>query len=131
MSKKTSRNDDFLFACKNEILSPKVYDIIVDLVNEGKEKEAKSVANIDYLLDYLVTAIKARDRKEKEAKSVANIDYLLDYLVTAIKARDRFSIKETSERINMRFKELEKKGIEVPILKESFEKIIKTNKVKL
>ena len=104
MSKKTSRNDDFLFACKNEILSPKVYDIIVDLVNEGKEKEAKSVANIDYLLDYLVTAIKARDR---------------------------FSIKETSERINMRFKDLEKKGIEIPILKESFEKIIKTNKVKL
>lgn len=104
MGKKTSRNDEFLFACKNEIASPKIYDFIVELVNEGREKEAKSVANLDYMLDYLVTAIKARDR---------------------------FSTIETSKRINERFKELEKKGIEVPMLKESFDKIIKMNKLKL
>lgn len=104
MGKKSSRNDKFLFACKNEIASPNVYNFIVELVNEGREKEAKSVANLDYLLDYLVTAIKARDR---------------------------FSTINTSNTINERFKELEKIGIEVPMLKESFEKIIKMNKLKL
>lgn len=104
MAKKTSRNDEFLFACKNEIASPKVYEFIVDLINEGRIKDAKSVANLDYLLDYLVTAIKARDR---------------------------FSTMDTSKRIQERFKDLEGKGIQVPMLKESFEKIIKMNKLKL
>ncbi|MGL4763348.1 MAG: hypothetical protein ACRC6T_16920 [Sarcina sp.] len=104
MAKKTSRNDDFLFACKNSIASSKLYDFIVDLVNEDRVKEAKSVAQLDYLMDYLVTAIKARDR---------------------------FSTMDTSKRIKDRFEDLEKAGIEVPLLKESFEKIIKTNKLKL
>lgn len=104
MAKKTSKNDDFLFACKNEIVSPKLYNFIVDLFNQGKVKEAKSVANLDYLIDYLAAAVKARDR---------------------------FSTIDTSKRIKERFEDLKKKGIEVPMLEESFEKVIKNNKLKL
>lgn len=104
MAKQSSRNNDFLFSCKNTIASPKLYDYIVDLVNEGKEEDAKKVAKIDYFLDYLVAAIKARDK---------------------------YSIIEMSDRIKIRFKELEEVGIKAPMLKESFDKVMKTNKVKL
>ena len=104
MAKRTSRNDDFLFACKNSIASSKLYNFIADLVNEDKVKEAKVVANLDYLMDYLVTAIKARDR---------------------------FTTMDTSKRIKEKFEDLEKMGVEAPLLKDSFEKVIKTNKLKL
>ncbi|WP_297437745.1 hypothetical protein [uncultured Clostridium sp.] len=104
MAKRTSRNDDFLFSCKNTIASSKLYNFIAELVNEDKVEEAKIVASTDYLLDYLVSAIKARDR---------------------------FSTMDTSKRIKEKLKELEDKNINAPLLKESFDKIIKMNKLKL
>ncbi|MGL4740268.1 MAG: hypothetical protein ACRC41_05600 [Sarcina sp.] len=104
MAKKSSRNDDFLFSCKYTIISPKLYSVIADLYNSGKEKEAKIVANLDYLLDYLATSIKARDR---------------------------FSTIETSNRIKEQFQTLENLDVEIPMLKDAFEKVMKNNKLKL
>lgn len=63
MAKKTSKNNDLLYAAR-ENTSPKVYDIILDLVNKDKENIAKDVMKVDYLLEYTSTCIKQKDFKE-------------------------------------------------------------------
>lgn len=66
MAKKTSRNTDILKETKNTT-SPKVYSLLVQLVNENREDLAEDVLKIDYLLTYTSNCIK--DRDFKEAKS--------------------------------------------------------------
>lgn len=63
MAKKTSKNNDLLYAAR-ENTSPKVYDIILDLVNRDKENIAKDVMKVDYLLEYTSTCIKQKDFRE-------------------------------------------------------------------
>lgn len=63
MAKKNSKNNDFLNTHRNST-SPKIYEIILDLVNQDREDLAKSVLKVDYLLEYTSSAIKQRDYVE-------------------------------------------------------------------
>lgn len=98
MAKKNSRNTDILKDTK-ETTSPKVYSILVDLVNIDREDLAEDVLKIDYLLTYTSTCIKDKDfREAKETIKIAktrmdkllesniNIDYLI-YLYNGIKSK--------------------------------------------
>ncbi|KGK85954.1 hypothetical protein SDC9_121537 [bioreactor metagenome] len=72
MAKKSARNNDLLFNSKTKT-SPKIYSLLVDLVNEDREELAKIVLKVDYLLEYASTSIKQRDFDEaKEALEKAN-----------------------------------------------------------
>lgn len=103
MVKQTSKNNDFLNTYKDST-SPKVYNLLVSLMNENKEKEAKEVTRLDYLITYFNSLAKERNKKE---------------------------IKEVGESINERIASLKKKNIDISSLEEIYEKIIKENKVKL
>lgn len=95
MAKKNSKNNDFLNIHRNST-SPKIYEILLELVNEDREDLAKSVLKVDYLLEYTSNAIKQRDYVEakesiKKAReriddlksNGANVDYL-EYLYEGI-----------------------------------------------
>ena len=58
MAKKNSRNTDILKDSK-DTTSPKIYSILVNLVNNDREDLAEDVLKIDYLLDYTNRCIKA------------------------------------------------------------------------
>lgn len=80
MAKKTSRNTDILQETKNTT-SPKVYSLLVKLVNDNREDLAEDVLKIDYLLTYTNTCIKDKDFREAKdtMKMVKNrIDRLID-----------------------------------------------------
>ena len=98
MAKKNSRNTDILKESK-DITSPKVYSILVNLVNNDREDLAEDVLRIDYLLDYTNRCIKDRHNKEaKETIKIAKdrmnkvkeagfeIDYL-EYIYEGIKSK--------------------------------------------
>ena len=98
MAKKNSRNTDILKDSKS-ITSPKIYSILVDLVNNDREDLAEDVLKIDYLLDYTNRCIKEKDIKEaKETIKIAeeridkirkigfNIEYL-EYIYDGIKSK--------------------------------------------
>ena len=99
MAKKTtSSTDDFLFQVKKNT-SHKIYPLLVDLVNEGRQDLAEIITKIDYLLEYTSTCIKQKDfREAKESiKKVedrmkilrdnnVDTDYL-DYLYEGIKKK--------------------------------------------
>lgn len=61
--KKTSKNNDFLNTAKKNS-STKVYNVILDLVNDGRQDLAEIVTKIDYLLEYTSTCIKKKDFSE-------------------------------------------------------------------
>ena len=61
--KKTSKNNDFLNDVRSD-LSPNVYEVVLNLVNEDREDLAKDVIKIDYLLDYTSRCLKAKDKRE-------------------------------------------------------------------
>lgn len=95
MAKKNSKNNDFLNTHRNNS-SPKIYSLLLNLINEDREDLAKSVLKVDYLLEYTSSAIKQRDYIEaKEALEKAreridslkaenvNIEYL-EYLYEGI-----------------------------------------------
>lgn len=63
MPKKTSRNTDILNEAKN-ITSPKIYSLILQLVNENRKDLAEDVLKIDYLLTYVNNCIKDKDLRE-------------------------------------------------------------------
>ena len=63
MAKINSRNNDLLKETKNTT-TPKVYSLLVSLVNEDKENLAEDVLKIDYLLTYTNNCIKDKDFKE-------------------------------------------------------------------
>ena len=47
MAKITSRNNDLLRDSRNKV-SPKVYELLIDLVNENREDLAEMALKIDY-----------------------------------------------------------------------------------
>lgn len=63
MAKKTSRNTDILRDSKRTT-SPKIYSLLVELVNEDRDDLAEDVLKIDYLLTYTSKCIKDKDLKE-------------------------------------------------------------------
>ena len=67
MAKITSKNNDLLRDSRRTT-SPKVYSLLLDLVNENKEELAEIVLKIDYLIEYANKSIKAKYFEEaKEA----------------------------------------------------------------
>ena len=64
MAKKNSRNTDILKDSK-DTTSPKVYSILVNLVNNDREDLAEDVLKIDYLLDYTNRCIKILKKLKK------------------------------------------------------------------
>lgn len=103
MAKITSRNNDFLKAHRNTT-SPKVYSLLIELINDDREDLANEVIKIDYLVDYFNTCIKKRDRREG---------------------------KETLERINARLSKLKEEEIDTSHFENLCENILKNNKFKL
>lgn len=103
MAKITSRNNDFLKTHRNTT-SPKVYSLLIELINNDREDLANEVIKIDYLVDYFNTCIKKRDRREG---------------------------KETLERINTRLSKLKKEKIDTSHFENLCESILKNNKFKL
>ena len=80
MAKKTSRNTDILKETKNTT-SPKIYYLLVKLVNDNREDLAEDVLKIDYLLTYTNTCIKDKDlRQAKETMQMIKnrLDKLID-----------------------------------------------------
>lgn len=70
MAKKTSRNTDILKETKNTT-SPKIYSLLVELVNRDREDLAEDVLKVDYLLTYTSNCIK--DKDFREAKDTINM----------------------------------------------------------
>ena len=95
MVKKSSRNNDLLYNCK-EKASPQIYALLIKLVNEDREDLAQVVTKIDYLLEYSSSCIKQKDLEEAREglhKAKNRIDMLkneevdteyLDYLYAGI-----------------------------------------------
>lgn len=65
MAKKTSRNTEILKDTKNTT-SPKIYSLLVELVNDNREDLAEEVLKIDYLLTYTINCVKSRDFREAQ-----------------------------------------------------------------
>lgn len=95
MAKKSTRNNDLLNSSKSKT-SPKIYALLVKLVNDGREDMAEVVLKVDYLLEYASTSIKqkdldeakegldkAKDRIDKLKEEGVNTEYL-DYLYEGI-----------------------------------------------
>ncbi len=72
MKKVTSKSNDFLFTAKDST-SAKIYALLLQLVNEGREDLAKEVKKVDYLLEYTSTCIKQKDFKEAKA-AIKNVE---------------------------------------------------------
>ncbi len=98
MAKVNSKNNDLLRDTKQKV-SPKVYSILLELVNDNKENLAEVVLKIDYLIEYANNSIKAKDRNEaKETLQMAeermkllkreeiDISYL-EYLIEGVKKK--------------------------------------------
>lgn len=79
MGRKTSKNNDLLSSVRKDT-SPKIYSLLVDLVNSEREDLAEMVLKIDYLLEYTSACIRQKDFKEaKESlKRVSDRIALLD-----------------------------------------------------
>lgn len=102
MAKITSRNSDFLKTHRNST-SPKVYSLLIDLVNDDREDLANEVIKIDYLVDYFNTCIKKRDKREG---------------------------KEILDRINARLLKLKKENIDISHFESLCKNILKNNNMK-
>jgi len=98
MAKKTSRNTDILKETKNTT-SPKIYYLLVKLVNDNREDLAEDVLKIDYLLTYTNTCIKDKDfrqaketmemiknRLNKLVENEVDVEYLM-YVYDGIKSK--------------------------------------------
>ena len=98
MAKKNSRNTDILKDTK-DTTSPKIYSLLVQLVNMDREDLAEDVLKIDYLLTYTNTCIKDKDirqakdtikmakaRMDKLIENNIDIEYLI-YLYDGINSK--------------------------------------------
>lgn len=95
MAKKSARNNELLKNSKART-NPKIYTLLMQLVNDDREDLAEIVLEIDSILEYTSTCIRQRDLKEaREVLSSARsrIDTLksqgvstdyLDYLYEGI-----------------------------------------------
>ncbi|MDY6226997.1 MAG: hypothetical protein SPH93_04885 [Clostridium sp.] len=63
MSRKTSKNNDLLSSVRKDT-SPKIYSLLVDLVNDEREDLAELVLKIDYLLEYSSACIRQKNFEE-------------------------------------------------------------------
>lgn len=63
MSRKTSKNNNLLSSVRKDT-SPKIYSLLVDLINNDREDLAEIVIKIDYLLTYSSKCIGEKDYKE-------------------------------------------------------------------
>lgn len=63
MSRKTSKNNSLLSSVRKDT-SPKIYSLLVDLINDNREDLAEIVLKIDYLLTYSSKCISEKDYKE-------------------------------------------------------------------
>ena len=97
MGRKTSKNNDLLGSVRKDT-SPKVYSLLVDLVNDSREDLAEIVIKIDYLLEYTSVCIRQKDLNEA---------------------------KETIKSVEARINTLEKEGIDMEHLKHLYEGIKK------
>lgn len=100
MAKVTSKNNNLLRDSRNKV-SPKIYNILLDLINEDKEDSAELVLKIDYLIEYANSAVKGKDwsealetinRAEQRLKMLKkdNIDVShLEYLIEGVKKKIR------------------------------------------
>ena len=98
MAKITSKNNNLLRDSRNKV-SPKIYDILLDLINEDKEDLAEMVLKIDYLIEYANSAVKAKDyntaletvkRAEERVKLIKRENYdvsHLEYLIEGVKLK--------------------------------------------
>ena len=66
MARKNSQNNDFLNNIRKDV-TPKIYNILVELVNRDREDLADHVLKIDYLLTYAANCINIKDFKEARA----------------------------------------------------------------
>lgn len=78
MRKKTSKNSDLLSTVKRTT-TPKIYSLLVALVNEEKEEVAEIVLKVDYLLQYASSCIKLKDYKEAK-ESIKKVEERLSIL---------------------------------------------------
>lgn len=62
MGRKSARNSSILKGAKDRT-SPKVYDLLLRLVNSERDDLAELVLKIDYLFEYASVCIKQRDYK--------------------------------------------------------------------
>lgn len=98
MSRKNSRNTDILKDTKNTT-SPKIYSLLVELVNDEREDLAEDVLKVNYLLDYTSRCIKDKDFSEAKSTIIMakkrinkikeqnyNVEYL-EYLYDGIKSK--------------------------------------------
>ncbi|MCR1952031.1 MULTISPECIES: hypothetical protein [unclassified Clostridium] len=97
MKRKTSKNNDLLSSVRKDT-SPKIYSLLVDLVNEDREDLAELVLKIDYLLEYTSACINQKDFDEA---------------------------KETIKRVEDRISILEKEGKDIEYIKYLYEGIKK------
>ena len=100
MAKINSKNNDFLSLAKEDT-SPKIYPLLVELVNSDREDLAEMTLKIDYLIEYANSAIKAKDfseakdsmqRAEERIKMIKreNFDVShLEYLIEGVKKKIR------------------------------------------
>ena len=95
MAKKNSRNNDLLKETKNTT-TPKIYSLLVSLVNDDKENLAEDVLKIDYLLTYTNNCIKDKDFREA---------------------------KYTLEIIERRIENLKKEKVDIEHLKNLYDKL--------
>lgn len=73
MGRKNARNSTVLKGAKDRT-SPRVYDLLLKLVNSDREDLAELVLKIDYLFEYASVCVKQKDYKEaKLALSKAKI----------------------------------------------------------
>lgn len=63
MGRKNARNSNVLKGAKDST-SPKIYDLLLRLVNVDREDLAELVLKIDYLFEYASVCVKQRDNKE-------------------------------------------------------------------
>ncbi|WP_291580178.1 hypothetical protein [Clostridium sp. UBA6640] len=83
MSKKSSNNNELLSNSKANS-SPKIYHLLVKLVNDEREDLAELVLKVDYLLEYASRCIKQKDfteAKEVSDKAKNRINTLKDNYV--------------------------------------------------
>lgn len=97
MGRKTSKNNDLLSSVRKDT-SPKVYSLLVDLVNDNREDLAEIVIKIDYLLEYTSICIRQKDFNEA---------------------------KETLKSVEARMNILDKEGVDMEHLKHLYEGIKK------
>lgn len=100
MANKNSRNNKFLFDNRDSV-SPKIYSLMIKLVNDDREDLAKEVRKVDYLLEYASSCVRSKDYiqaretlntakdrisyLDKEGVDIEYIQYLYNGIVKKVK----------------------------------------------